>query len=80
MYCVNCGVKLADTEAKCPLCKTKAFHPDIEREEKKGIYPKNKYPIDESSTIGLAILATVLFWCLTLTDSTYISLRLCEMP
>ncbi len=61
MYCVNCGVKLADTESRCPLCGTVAFHPDITREEKKSVYPKNKYPIDESGTLGLAILATVMF-------------------
>ena len=61
MYCANCGVKLADTENVCPLCGTKAFHPDIVREEKKSMYPKNKYPIGESGTLGLAILATVMF-------------------
>ena len=31
MYCVNCGVKLADTEQFCPLCGVKALHPDVER-------------------------------------------------
>lgn len=61
MYCVNCGVKLADTETKCPLCGTTVFHPDIAREEKSSLYPKNKYPIDDKSTLGLAILATVMF-------------------
>lgn len=61
MYCVKCGVKLGDTEVKCPLCGTNVFHPEITREEKKNTYPKNKYPIDDSSTLGLAILATVMF-------------------
>lgn len=61
MYCVNCGVKLADTEDKCPLCGTVVFHPEMIREVKKSVYPKNTYPIDESSTLGLAILATVMF-------------------
>ena len=32
MYCANCGVKLADSEKVCPLCKTVAYHPDIKRE------------------------------------------------
>ena len=31
MYCVNCGVELADSEKKCPLCGTPVFHPDIPR-------------------------------------------------
>lgn len=26
-YCVNCGVKLAETEAKCPLCDTPVVNP-----------------------------------------------------
>ena len=29
MYCVKCGVELADSEKKCPLCGTPVFHPDI---------------------------------------------------
>mgnify|MGYP001071229356 CR=1 FL=1 len=27
MYCVNCGVELADSETVCPLCGTRVFHP-----------------------------------------------------
>ena len=39
MYCCNCGVELADTEKKCPLCGVRAYHPDIHRPEKEGLYP-----------------------------------------
>ncbi len=28
-YCVKCGVKLEDSEKKCPLCNTVVYHPDI---------------------------------------------------
>lgn len=28
-YCVKCGVKLEDSEKKCPLCQTVVCHPDI---------------------------------------------------
>ncbi len=28
-YCVKCGVKLGDSEKKCPLCQTVVYHPDI---------------------------------------------------
>ena len=31
MYCINCGVKLADTEQSCPLCGVRVYHPDIQR-------------------------------------------------
>ena len=39
MYCVKCGVKLADSEKQCPLCQTLVFHPDITREEGEKLYP-----------------------------------------
>ena len=29
MYCIKCGVKLADTEKKCPLCGTVVYHPEF---------------------------------------------------
>lgn len=38
MYCVNCGVKLADTEKNCPLCGTRVYHPDIQREPAAPLY------------------------------------------
>lgn len=40
MYCVNCGVKLADTEKRCPLCGVEAFHPDIVRGKAEPLYPQ----------------------------------------
>lgn len=38
MYCVNCGVKLADTEKVCPLCGTAAYHPDLQRKPAAPLY------------------------------------------
>ena len=29
MYCIKCGVELADSEKVCPLCGTRVFHPDL---------------------------------------------------
>ena len=26
MYCIKCGVELADSEKVCPLCGTRVFH------------------------------------------------------
>ena len=43
MYCVNCGVELADTEQKCPLCQTRVFHPDIERTKAEPLYPNGTH-------------------------------------
>lgn len=61
MYCVNCGVKLADTENICPLCGIKAYHPDFEQNQEEGMYPRGKYPAAEANALGLPILLTAIF-------------------
>lgn len=43
MYCVKCGVKLAQTESKCPLCNTKVCHPDFQPGID-SLYPQRKLP------------------------------------
>ena len=42
MYCVKCGVELADSEIVCPLCHTRAYHPDIDRKEAPLPYPPHR--------------------------------------
>ena len=44
MYCINCGVKLGETQTACPLCGTRVYHPDIPLSEERPLYPKDKYP------------------------------------
>ena len=44
MYCIKCGVKLADTEQKCPLCNTVVYHPDLPREAARELYPARRMP------------------------------------
>lgn len=39
MYCVKCGVHLADGEGRCPLCGTRAYHPDFTKEDALPLYP-----------------------------------------
>ena len=58
MYCVQCGVKLADTEVRCPLCGTRVFHPDIFREEAESLYPKHKLPKVRGKNYVLPVLFT----------------------
>ena len=60
MYCIKCGVKLADTEKQCPLCGIKVFHPDLEQGDAKPLYPKGKYPKREPHPLGLPIFATAI--------------------
>ena len=44
MYCINCGVRLADTEKACPLCGTEVYHPQCKQPDAKPLYPQNKMP------------------------------------
>lgn len=43
MYCVKCGVELADSEKKCPLCHTPVYLPEIEQSDVR-TYPKFEKP------------------------------------
>lgn len=44
MYCINCGVKLADTEKKCPLCYTVPGEIPLREEPERPFYPKDRDP------------------------------------
>ena len=59
MYCVKCGVKLADTEEKCPLCDTALGAPIVRREPGKTLYPQNRYP--KASVKHGAVNGAILF-------------------
>lgn len=61
MYCISCGVKLSDTEHKCPLCGTVPYHPDISRIEMEPLYPQNQHPVTHVSTLGALMIASVAF-------------------
>lgn len=71
MYCVKCGVKLADTEKVCPLCGTVVFHPDLTRGEGEHLYPTKTYPkVGQKShilqivlTFAIALAAIIVFLC-----------------
>ena len=61
MFCIRCGVKLADTESRCPLCGTRVFHPDLERSAALPLYPDDRYPETKTTPIGLLIVISTLF-------------------
>ena len=61
MYCVNCGVKLADAQLQCPLCKTPVFHPEITCETGDSLYPKKKYPAVQTNSRFLQVFLTTVF-------------------
>lgn len=61
MYCIQCGVELADTEKKCPLCKTWVYHPELGWQEATPLYPENQYPDEKRFSRGLPIFMTAVF-------------------
>lgn len=68
-YCVNCGVKLAASEAKCPLCNTVVINPNEVGEDKKESpyshkyeeYPRRQINLKYLTQIILTILAVGVF-------------------
>jgi len=61
MYCIKCGVRLADTEKKCPLCETVVYHPEIIREKAEPLFPPERYPEPYVGSRAVLIVWTV-FW------------------
>lgn len=61
MYCVNCGVQLADSEKRCPLCGIECYHPSINRPEGARLYPADRKPPAQVSPWGFLAVITVMF-------------------
>ena len=61
MYCVKCGVKLGDTEKKCPLCNTVVYHPEITQNSARELYPIGKMPSSESGRAFLCGAVIIMF-------------------
>lgn len=61
MYCVNCGVKLADTEKTCPVCGVPAWHPEITPGSGEPLFPQDQQPEVEVSPKTAQIIVTTLF-------------------
>lgn len=61
MYCMRCGVQLADTENVCPLCGLPVFHPELVREEASPLYPAQREPNYQVSPTGGRIIVTTAF-------------------
>ena len=73
-YCVNCGVELAESEKKCPLCKTPVINPSNPwKEPENRPYPKRLEVIIENinkrffAVLASIILLIPIFIC-SLTD------------
>ena len=61
MFCIKCGVQLADTEKSCPLCGTVCFHPELPRPQAEPLYPKGRQPQPQFNPTGVMSALTILF-------------------
>ena len=75
MYCIKCGVELAEGERICPLCGTAVVHPDFLKEEGVPLYPPHRYPTPlENPKTAQIILTTTVLMALLITLVTDIQL------
>lgn len=74
MYCSACGVKLADSEEKCPLCGLEVYHPKMKRQPGEKPYPANQYPSQEVSPWGIRMIIALAFLM------PLIIVLLCDLP
>ena len=74
MYCVNCGIKLADSEERCPICSTLPGGPIPRDTTVPKLYPANRYP--EASVKKGALNGAILFlFAIPLLITFFVDLR-----
>lgn len=62
MYCIKCGVELADSERSCPLCGTVVFHPELERPDGHPPFPREgDFSSETVSRSGLLFVLSMVF-------------------
>lgn len=61
MYCIQCGVSLADSEKKCPLCGTMVFHPELTQPDGEKLYPVDHHPEPQVRPWGILMIVSLLF-------------------
>ncbi len=61
MYCIKCGVELADSEKCCPLCGTSVYHPDIFIKHTQPPYPDVHDKKKHLSKKGIIFIFSLMF-------------------
>ena len=61
MYCIKCGVGLADSEKSCPLCGTRVYHPDLEIPEGEALYPRDAAPVKRANRWRIMLMLTLIY-------------------
>ena len=55
MYCVKCGVELADSQRSCPLCSTPVYFPELDTDRERSYPPQNKPEIVNARGVHFVI-------------------------
>lgn len=66
MYCIKCGVELAPSEIRCPLCQTTVYHPELFKKPKAPPYPPNVKPRLRVNLRGAMLIVTAVYLMLIL--------------
>ena len=66
MYCIKCGVELADTEKSCPLCGTTVYHPELAQKAVAPNYPLYRRPHSRINRRGLLFLISMFYLMLAI--------------
>ena len=61
MYCIRCGVELADTEKSCPLCQTPVYHPAVQQGQSQALYPSERMPAAPERSLWRQGVVTALW-------------------
>ena len=61
MYCVKCGVELADSENVCPLCETPVYYKGVLAEKKEGLFPIEDPEFKAVNKKGILFLITIAY-------------------
>ena len=61
MYCIKCGVQLANTETSCPLCQTRVFHPDLPIPQAEPLYPNTTPERKRIKRWSVMLVLTILY-------------------
>ena len=76
MYCIKCGVELADSEKSCPLCQTPVYHPLLTPQNGTPLYPANQNPARKIRPWGWLIVVTAVLFLLPSIVTILIDLQL----
>ena len=61
MFCIKCGVELAESEKACPLCGTLVFHPDFPQPNGEKLYPADLRPEPQAGSFAAKFILSMLF-------------------